>query len=120
LQGVCGCIAFGTAWPWRDAAPGSGVHAWRAYLLLAAVATVVIGWRLEQKMNELRGPRNDATEAYLRADAASAPTRLTEMQAARAAFGMWHGVSLLFNFATLVVVGTSLALAARLPAQDEG
>src|SRR5262245_51049578 len=119
LQGVCGCIAFGTAWPWRDVEPGSRVHSWRAYLLLAAVATVVIGWRLEQKVYELRGPRNEATEAYLRADAASAPTRLTEMQAARAAFGMWHGVSLLFNFATLVLVGTSLALAARLPVQDE-
>lgn len=119
VQGVCGCLAFGAAWPWRDWEPNRRVHTWRAYLLLGAVATVVIGWPLEQYVAGLRGPRNESSEAYLRAGPDHLKEREREMKSARAAFGAWHGVSILLNYVTLGLVAAAMALAAQLPVASE-
>jgi acyl-phosphate glycerol 3-phosphate acyltransferase len=113
LQAACGFIALATALPWARL---GGVHRWRLSLLLTAVALVIAGWPIERYVDHLRDPRNQATEAYLRA---VPPTDdlLTKMQSARAAFGMWHGVSLLLNLATIVFVAAATALAAHLPSE---
>jgi acyl-phosphate glycerol 3-phosphate acyltransferase len=113
LQGACGLIAVLTALPWVRR---GGVHRWRASLLITALALVVVGWPLEQYVAELRGPRNDATEAYLRA-AEPTESQRQAMQSARAAFGMWHGVSVMLNLAMLVCLTAATALAAHLPAE---
>src|SRR5262249_20062954 len=53
LQGVCGVVAMATALRWSMADPASKVHRWRSVLLIAAVATVVIGWPLERYVHVL-------------------------------------------------------------------
>lgn len=111
LQGVCGFIALATSWPWQKLAK---LHRWRVNLLLVALITVVIGWRLERHVvADLRGPRNEATETYLRTGQG-----LQEMKDARAAFLQWHSISLMLNFGTLVLVAAAMALAARLPTEE--
>ena len=47
-----------------------------------------------------------------------APTvdNLAAMKAARGTFGMWHGISVLLNYAALACVVGATALAAHLPA----
>jgi hypothetical protein len=79
------------------------------------LATVLAGWWLEGRVHELRGPRNDLTDAVLIA-ANATPEQVQEARQARAAFGMWHGISLLDNFATLGLVLVATVLAAHLPA----
>jgi acyl-phosphate glycerol 3-phosphate acyltransferase len=102
LQGICGLVALVTAWGWTRTAPGR-VHRVRFAVLAAALALVLIGWPLVGKVSELRA-------AYYAADAATAG-------AARAAFGLWHTVSLMLNIVTVVLAGVGMALAARLPAE---
>jgi hypothetical protein len=113
LQGVCGFVALATALPWMKFVPGSLAHSWRVYLLLAAVLLVLVGWPIEQHVNALRVPRNQATEAYLQEP--SSPAKLAAMQEARSAFGGWHVVSLLLNFVAIGCVTGAMALAGQLP-----
>jgi glycerol-3-phosphate acyltransferase PlsY len=116
IQGVCGLIAAATALPW---ARRGGVHRWRMSLLLTAVTLVIAGWALERYIDSPGGPRdqrNSTTDGYLRAPE-SAETQQKEMQAARSAFGMWHGVSLLLNLAVILCVTGATALAAHLPTE---
>jgi acyl-phosphate glycerol 3-phosphate acyltransferase len=110
LQGVCGFVALATALPW---AQRGGVHRWRLSLLLTAVVLVVAGWPVERYVEAVRDPRNQAYERYLQAQTAE---NLAAMQAARSEFGMWHGVSLLLNFAVIICVAGATALSAHLPA----
>ncbi|HZU37734.1 MAG TPA: glycerol-3-phosphate 1-O-acyltransferase PlsY [Gemmataceae bacterium] len=114
LQGACGLLALGTAvgWMWHASRK---IHRVRALLLLLALATVVLAWPLEQKVNALRIPRNEAMDRYLQSTGPRAEQLRAEALAARAQFGMWHGLSLLLNFVTLGLVGVALAQAAFLP-----
>jgi acyl-phosphate glycerol 3-phosphate acyltransferase len=113
LQGACGFVAAATALPW---ARRGGVHRWRLALLLTALTFVIAGWPIELYVEELRTPRDQKTEAYLQAPEPDAMLQ-KEMQAARARFGMWHGISILLNYAVIVCVFGATALAAFLPAQ---
>jgi hypothetical protein len=68
---------------------------------MAALATVVLGWPLAQRVSALR---------YLRYSADS-QIRVS----AKEAFAAWHGASLALSMVTLVLVTVVMALAARLP-----
>lgn len=110
LQGACGFIALATALPFIKQ-PAS-IHRWRVNLLIASIAFVLVGWPLEQYVSDLRAPRNQTMEAYLldRTDADSA----ADMKKARADFGMWHSISVILNFATIVSVTAAMAMAGNL------
>jgi acyl-phosphate glycerol 3-phosphate acyltransferase len=100
LQVVCGLIAVATAFGWFRAET-NGVHRLRFFLLLAALATVAIGWPLAEKVSSLRAARY-ASDLALAAQA-------------KADFGRWHLYSLVLNFVTLLLVAVGMALAAWLP-----
>lgn len=112
LQGFCGFVALLTALPWQKRAPDSLAHRIRVYFLLAAIAGVLIGWPLERKVSDLRDPRNDTTEEFLkkRTDAG----KLEEMTTARAEFGQWHLYSVIVNLVTILCVTGAMALAGNL------
>jgi len=112
LQGICGLTALGTAFAWVR---HGRVHKWRAGLLFVALVTVLIGWPIEQHVSELRGPRNQATDAYLQANGDDAPRALAAMKEARGAFGRWHMYSLMLNFVTILTVAGAMALAGNVP-----
>jgi len=118
IQGVCGLLAASTSLGWSRAHPQK-VHQRRTTLMLLALATVLIGWPVAQKVAALREPRNAATDAYLQSDAASdasgAVAARAQMNAARGQFAAWHGVSLSLTFVTLLLLTAAMALAARLP-----
>src|SRR5205807_1945211 len=113
VQGLCAFITAWTALAWARENPGVKSHRWRFRLLLLALVTVLIGWPLEQQVAELRAPRNQATDTYLGAPPEA--TALENMNAARTAFGRRHVLSLLLNFATLLLVSGAMALASQLP-----
>jgi hypothetical protein len=96
LQTGCAAVALVTSW-------GIGGPV-RKGLCIAGLVVVLSGWGIERLVHELRLPRNELTD---RALADPNPSILTEARMARARFGMWHGVSLLVNFAAL---GITLAL----------
>jgi glycerol-3-phosphate acyltransferase PlsY len=118
IQGACGLLALGTALGLSRAHPGR-VHRVRSILLLLALLFVLAGWPLEQKVNALRGPRNEAVSAFLTSRPEQADKARTAALEAKAEFGLWHGLSLLLNFATLGLVTVAMALAARLPGTPE-
>lgn len=95
LQGACGLIALITALSFARL-ESNRVHRVRFVVLAVALVGVLAGWPLVGKVAELR-------EAYY-AD-----------ESLRGAFGMWHGISLLLNYAVLALVGLATALAAALP-----
>jgi hypothetical protein len=121
LQGVCGVVAMATALRWSMADPAARAHRWRSVVLIAAVATVVVGWPLERYVHALRFERNEKVDIFLRSAAdpeASPETKAEALQQAKAArglFGMVHGLSFLLNFGTLGLVTVAMALAALLP-----
>jgi hypothetical protein len=102
VQGICGLLALATASAWTRAEPRQTVHRVRFLILVLALATVVAGWPVSQKVTELRLDRYSADTAV----AASA----------NEAFMTWHTYSLILNLVTVVLVTVALALAAQLPA----
>lgn len=98
IQGACGLLALATAAAWARIGK---IHGWRFTIVTAAVGLVLAGWPLVGKVAALREARDSADPAMA--------------TAAREAFGMWHGISLSLNLATLVLVGVALAFAAALP-----
>jgi hypothetical protein len=117
IQGVCGFLAVGTALGWSSAGPQGKLQKVRLAVLLTALATVVAGWPLEQKVHDLRTPRYEKVDAFLEnKDPKKEDELRTAALEAKAEFGMWHGFSLLLNFGTLALVGVGMALAAHLPA----
>jgi acyl-phosphate glycerol 3-phosphate acyltransferase len=104
VQAVCGLLAVGTAFGLpREESPT--VWKVRAWALTAAWVTVLIGWPLARKVSELRLERYSP-------DAAVA-------EHANAVFMSWHNYSLLLTFATMILVGIGMALAAQLPGSKE-
>ncbi len=112
LQAGCGAVAFLTALGWSRA---GGVHALRVTVLLTALACVAGGWLLARVVGDLRGPRDDTTDAVLRISAPSA-AEVAAAEAARRAFTRWHLASVLLNLATLALVAVAAVLAAWPPA----
>jgi acyl-phosphate glycerol 3-phosphate acyltransferase len=114
MQGLCGLIAVGTAVGLSRGRP-ERIHRLRVTLLLLAVATVIIGWPLEHKVSELRGPRYAAMDEYLKSDTSDIAARKNAALDAIREFGTWHTISLFLNFATIALVTVAMMLAARLP-----
>jgi acyl phosphate:glycerol-3-phosphate acyltransferase len=112
LQGICGFIALATAMPWLKWASASRFCRWRVNLLIAAIVLVLIGWFVERKVHELRIPRNQTMEIYLRDRSDEA--KRDEMKTARAEFVRWHLGSVFLNLATIVCVTGAMALAGNL------
>jgi acyl-phosphate glycerol 3-phosphate acyltransferase len=112
LQTGCVLLALACAWSWRGS-----LQRLRLGLLLLAVLLLGVGWWMDFKVHELRGPRDQLTDEVLRSSSPT-PTQIQAAEQARAAFGMWHGFSLMQHFATMIVVGIALALAGQLPASD--
>jgi len=117
IQLVCGFIAYGTALAWQRGRENDKVQSWRTWLLLLALLVTLAGWWLEGKVSELREPRNRKTEIVLKA---KAPTtaEIADAEQARSEFGKWHGINLVQNFATLLLVMAAMALTAQLPAKQ--
>jgi hypothetical protein len=82
--------------------------------LVLALLTVALGWWLEGVVTAKRGPRNDLTDQVI-LSASPSQDDIQAAEKARADFGMWHGFSLIQNFATLLLVTGVMALAAQLP-----
>lgn len=101
MQAVCGVIALVTALSWWKE-PGK-VHRWRVVVIGLAVVTVAIAWPISNYVSELRPMR-------------FSPDKATR-DAADAAFGTWHLVSLFLSFVTVCLAGIALALAAKLPGE---
>jgi acyl-phosphate glycerol 3-phosphate acyltransferase len=118
LQLACGLLALGTAL--GLACPDSGkVHRVRVWVLSLALATVLVGWLLEEKVDSLRGPRNRAVDAFLQSSPDGAEAAKTAALEAKADFGMWHGLSVLLNLGTLGLVTTAMLLGAWFPEPSE-
>lgn len=114
LQGACGLIALLPALAWLRRFPGRA-HRWRATFLVVALALTLVGWPIARHVGDLRDPRNEATDAYLRADSSQIEAARREMQSVRAEFARWHTYSLLLDLIATGCVGVVLALAANLP-----
>ena len=106
LQGACGFVALATAYPLLKS--GSRLHHWRFYLLIAAICLVLVGWKLERTVHDLREPRNRLTDIYLKERTIEAEINA---QDARTAFGLWHLGSMAANMATILCVTAALAMA---------
>ena len=113
LQIVCAALAAVTALGLL-LIQGGGFDKARLAVCVLGLAAVGAGWALERHVHQLRGPRNDLTEAVLKADAPTAEL-VREARQARADFGKWHGISLMVNFATLGLALTATLLAAHYP-----
>jgi hypothetical protein len=114
IQMACALVATLTAVGWCLSLGKSRLLRARAILLVIALLTVAIGWWLEGVVNAKRGPRNDLTDQLI-LSASPSQADIQAAEKARADFGMWHGFSLIQNFATLLLVTVLMGLAAQLP-----
>jgi len=114
LQMGCALVALGTALAWR----GGKLNLGRQIVLGLALVTVVVGWWLEHKVSELRGPRNELTNRVLSSATEPDAELLRQTEAARATFRDWHNASLLVNMLTVLLVTAAMSLAAWLPAKE--
>lgn len=105
MQAICGTLAVLTAFSWWNAVPNRRWHRTRAIVVAVGLATVAIGWPISDWVSELRPRRFDP-------DAAIA-------SAASTAFASWHLASLGLSAITVLLAGTGLAMAAKLPADPE-
>jgi hypothetical protein len=101
MQALCGAVAVLTAAVWLRAEPGTRVHFARVVVLLVALVLVLAGWGISDKVSELRLQRFDPNPSVA--------------EAARAAFGPWHLVSLALSGVTTLLAGVGLFLGAKLP-----
>ena len=95
LSAVCALVAVVTAVGFRKLDAGT-VHRVRLILCVVAAALVAVGWPLSDYVSHLRVER-------------------FHTDSAKAAFGVWHLVSLASSAVTTLLVGAVLALAAKLP-----
>ena len=116
IQAACGLAAVVTALAWLRFP--RRLHRVRVAVLVLALLTVAGGWALERKVDQLLGPRNERTDAVLKSTQPTAE-EIGAAEQARASFGMWHGLSMLLNLATVLLVTLAMALAAFLPAAVE-
>jgi acyl-phosphate glycerol 3-phosphate acyltransferase len=117
LQAICGVLALGTAVGWSRSYAGR-VHRLRTWLLLIALATVVISFWLDHEVNVRRDVRAETSDAVLLALPTVSDSLIRAADSAREDFSRWHGYSILVNLVTLVLVTVATALAAQLPAAE--
>jgi acyl phosphate:glycerol-3-phosphate acyltransferase len=113
IQAVCSLLASATAFAWCRANAGR-VHRIRAGILLAALATVALGWWLDRVVEDKRIPRNRTFDAMV----SLSPPRDEDVRAAVSArkdFIQWHLYSLGLNMVTVLLVTIAMAQAANLP-----
>lgn len=91
VQAICGTVATGMAIGWLVTQPGR-IAKWRAALLAVSMTLVALGWPVSQHVSELRVLRFDN-------------------DAAKAAFAMWHGISLGLNLTVLALLAPAMMLA---------
>ena len=115
IQSGCALVTVLTAVGWCFSRGARRVHRLRAAVLLAAALGVGVGWGLERVVTDLRGPRDELTDALFRSEQATDES-VARMEDARSTFVRWHGYSLLDNFVVLALVAVAMALAAELPA----
>lgn len=89
----------------------------RILVLGVALFGGLAGMALEQKVEDLRVPRNHLSDQVILSPAPG-PDLIHQAEAARATFGMWHGISLLLNFLTLGLTILGMILAASLPSPN--
>jgi len=134
LQLGCGAVALITAVAFANA--GTKLHKVRAGILCFALVGAAGGYALEKKVSQLSLERNTATDLFLvhheqfhHPDAESSSIPVTEKQLeglktiaeeSRATFGMWHGISMMANLLTLLLVTVAMALTAKLPSHQPG
>jgi acyl-phosphate glycerol 3-phosphate acyltransferase len=106
LQFICGFIAVATGFSLALDEPSRRVHRLRNLVLLAALATVAIGWLVADYVAVLRIERYSPIQSVA--------------DHARSIFAAWHGVSLTLNMITIALVTIAMALAAQLPATING
>jgi acyl-phosphate glycerol 3-phosphate acyltransferase len=116
IQTVCALLCTLTAVGWCLSEQGF-VHRTRAVLVVLALLTLGAGWWLEGVVSSLRVDRELLSDVVLNASPVPSALELAAAEKARADFGMWHGVSLIQNFTTLLLVAVAMALAAHLPQQ---
>jgi hypothetical protein len=121
-QLLCGAVAFLTSLAWWRTTTGKV----RITLLALALVLTCFGWILEAQIHEMRGPRNNETDTVIalmvnaqKASPGEVQAALGRAEAARATFGMWHGVSMLINLLTILLVLPALALAGVLPSRTD-
>jgi acyl-phosphate glycerol 3-phosphate acyltransferase len=114
IQAGCGVVALITALGWWFSRRRSRLHGIRVILLALALAGVALGWWMERVVADLRGPRDEMTDAMLQSKN-PLPEDVKILDAARGDFVRWHGYGLLDNFVVLLLAGASLALAAQMP-----
>jgi hypothetical protein len=118
LQAGCAAVAvltaLGLAWKQRG-----GLSTVRVVVCILGLAAVLAGWWLQRHVSALRLPRNEHTDAVLQTSQPTAE-QIQQARQARADFGMWHGISVLVNFATLGLALVATGLAAHLPAARSG
>jgi acyl phosphate:glycerol-3-phosphate acyltransferase len=98
IQGVCGLVAVATAASWANRGK---VHRCRFVVICLAMILVLASWPIARAVAELRVARYSPDPAIA--------------EAARASFGIWHGISLALNMLTLALAAVALSLAAVLP-----
>jgi hypothetical protein len=113
IQAVCGLLTAATALAWCRAGAARR-HRLRAGILLAALATVAVGWWLEQTVDQMRGPRN-ATFDTMVSHSPPHPEDVSAAADARATFVRWHLYSLVLNMLTAHLVTIAMMQAAFLP-----
>jgi acyl-phosphate glycerol 3-phosphate acyltransferase len=116
LQATCAAVAAITAFGWLGSRQLGTLPRLRFAVLAAALVCVAAGWVVEQKVSDLRVPRDEQTDKLLASSDPSA-AQITDAEAARRAFVQWHLVSLALNMLTLALVTVAMALTARLPSE---
>jgi acyl phosphate:glycerol-3-phosphate acyltransferase len=114
MQILCGVVALIPALTWWRTCVTDRANRWRCYLLLAGLTLALAGAWLEQKVHDLQGRRHTAVESYLKSQTPTEAT-IKDMQAARKWFGMWHGISVLVNYAAILAVVGAMFLTVSLP-----
>ncbi len=113
IQTGCALVALVTALAWVGRP--ARAHRVRAWVLAAALISVLVGWWLYVEVERLRFPRNALSDAVIASGSPQAP-QLAQAEEARAAFGLWHLYSLADNMLTLLLVAAAMILTASLPA----
>ena len=116
MQAICGLLAMIPALAWSRSYRETKVHRLRSAVLLIGVALVFFNVAIEHKVSVVQVVRNDAVDAYfekLLSEPSSRPSGA--MTDAIRQFGQWHGISVLFNLAVIVMVTVGMCLTASLP-----
>jgi acyl-phosphate glycerol 3-phosphate acyltransferase len=114
VSGFCGLLALVTSLGWSAQDPSTRVHRLRAWFLIAALLTVLLGWPLERKVAAVNAERNTAIDNLLASDNPNAKL-IDAATNAKQAFTTWHSASLGLSLLGVVLVTIAMALAAWMP-----